>query len=234
MDGTILQAVADASLIAKGVLGILVLMSLISWTIIFWKYRVVTKAQHGLAHFIGLVLTPGSLPELEKQVCTNKQHALTRISRLGFTELHALQTKPHIDSLAEHMRRLLDHGISEEIRDLNTSLDFLATAGNAAPFIGLFGTVWGIIHSFHTIGQMHSASLATVAPGISEALIATAVGLAVAIPANIAYNMFSGKIDSIESQYMSFADLLLNKFCQGAPQASSQPKVTPLYSQQVR
>ena len=98
-----------------------------------------------------------------------------------------------------------------ELGRLNRSLSVLATAANTAPFIGLFGTVWGIMNSFHAIGLMKSASLATVAPGISEALIATAIGLAVAIPATIAYNLFLGRLGGIETLLVNFAGAFLNR-----------------------
>ena len=94
---------------------------------------------------------------------------------------------------------------------LSSSLSFLATAANTAPFIGLFGTIWGIMHTFHCIGAMKSASLATVAPGISEALIATAFGLAVAIPATVGYNIFVGKLGDLESKLVNFAGMFLNR-----------------------
>ncbi len=113
--------------------------------------------------------------------------------------------------VADNVRRALRQGVANEMSSLSSSLSFLATAANTAPFIGLFGTVWGIMHSFHAIGMMKSASLATVAPGISEALIATAIGLAVAIPATVGYNVFLGMLAGIEVQVVNFAGVFLNR-----------------------
>ena len=113
--------------------------------------------------------------------------------------------------IVENVRRALRQGVSTEMTRLSSSLSFLATTANTAPFIGLFGTIWGIMHTFHSIGAMKSASLATVAPGISEALIATAFGLAVAIPATVGYNIFVGKLGDLESKLVNFAGMFLNR-----------------------
>ena len=110
----------------------------------------------------------------------------------------------------DNVKRALRRAINTEITKLTQMVPFLATTGNTAPFIGLFGTVWGIMNSFHGIGQKGSASLAVVAPGISEALVATAAGLAVAIPAVIAFNYFTQKIRVIESELQSFSADFLN------------------------
>ena len=105
----------------------------------------------------------------------------------------------------------LRQGVDMEMTRLTSSLSFLATSANTAPFIGLFGTVWGIMNTFHAIGAMKSASLATVAPGISEALIATAMGLLVAIPATIGYNTFHGSLGVLETRLVNFAGMFLNR-----------------------
>ncbi|MFQ9364737.1 MAG: MotA/TolQ/ExbB proton channel family protein, partial [Bilophila wadsworthia] len=105
----------------------------------------------------------------------------------------------------------LHQGIDEEMSRLKSSLALLATAANTAPFIGLFGTVWGIMHSFQSIASMKSVSLATVAPGIAEALIATAVGLFVAIPATCGYNIFKARLSLIQGDCINFAGMLLNR-----------------------
>ena len=109
------------------------------------------------------------------------------------------------------LRRMLKQGISAEMRHLASHISFLATCSNAAPFIGLFGTVWGIMDAFHKIGFMKSAALTTVAPGISEALIATAFGLAVAIPAVLAYNSFRSTLSEIQDEMINFAGAFLNR-----------------------
>jgi biopolymer transport protein TolQ len=110
----------------------------------------------------------------------------------------------------DNLKRAIRKAESQELSNLGKSLSFLATTGSAAPFIGLFGTVWGIMASFHDIGMRGSASLAVVAPGISEALVATAAGLAVAIPAVIAYNFFSNQLNEIENEMQNFSTDFLN------------------------
>jgi biopolymer transport protein TolQ len=110
----------------------------------------------------------------------------------------------------ENIKRALRRAINTEMTRMTKMIPFLATTGNTAPFIGLFGTVWGIMNSFHGIGQMGSASLAVVAPGISEALVATAVGLAAAIPAVIAFNYYMNKIRTLETELHSFSADFLN------------------------
>ena len=113
--------------------------------------------------------------------------------------------------LSDNVRRSLHFGIAEEIAQLKSSLSLLATTANTAPFIGLFGTVWGIMHSFTAIAQMRSVSLATVAPGIAEALIATAVGLFVAIPAVCGFNVFRARLNRLEGVCINYAGQLLNR-----------------------
>lgn len=110
----------------------------------------------------------------------------------------------------DNLKRAIRKAESQQIADLGKSLPFLATTGSATPFIGLFGTVWGIMASFHDIGMRGSASLAVVAPGISEALVATAAGLAVAIPAVIAYNYFANQLGDIENEMRNFSTDFLN------------------------
>ena len=113
--------------------------------------------------------------------------------------------------MVDNVRRALRQGVASEMARLQHSLSLLATTANTAPFIGLFGTVWGIMNSFHSIGMLKTASLATVAPGISEALVATAIGLLVAVPATIGYNIFMGKIGEIDTLLVNFAGLFLNR-----------------------
>jgi len=139
-----------------------------------------------------------------------------RVAVEGVNELNRFDdfdTSSHAqyNVIKENLRRALRHGVSSQMEKLSSSLSFLATCANAAPFIGLFGTVWGIMHSFHNIGMMKTASLAVVAPGISEALVATAIGLAVAIPATIAYNYFQGMLGRIEAELINFAGVFLNR-----------------------
>ena len=146
-----------------------------------------------------------------------KSSPLFGITRRGVREFNRLNRKGDIEKLLDdNMRRALHFGIAEEMAKLKSSLALLATAANTAPFIGLFGTVWGIMFSFQSIAKMKSVSLATVAPGIAEALIATAVGLFVAIPATCGYNIFKSKLSTIEEECITFAGQLLNRMQQEA------------------
>lgn len=127
----------------------------------------------------------------------------------NLAEVHTVQTMDS-SKASVTIRRKLQNGISDEMKMLVSMVPFLATVGNTAPFIGLFGTVWGIMDSFHNIGMSKSVSLSVVAPGISEALVATAFGLGVAIPSVIAFNYFSTKLDSLNTSMESFSSDFLN------------------------
>jgi len=212
MDSGMLQALSGATGVAKAVLVLLVLMSVASWAVMAMKLRALHAARRGVSRLAGRMIEAASLREIVEEIDGFAGPALKGMAGLGLKEFSRLSSSGDAERLvAGNVRRILRHAIVEEMRSLSRALPFLAISANAAPFIGLFGTVWGIMHSFHAIGQMRSASLATVAPGISEALIATAVGLAVAIPASVAYNAFSAMIESLESQYISLGGLLLNR-----------------------
>ncbi|SHN50372.1 protein TolQ [Desulfovibrio litoralis] len=212
MDNSIISSIMHATLVAKLVLALLIMMSLWSWTIIVGKYFSLStarkKATEGIVRFIGAK----DLREAVQILGSDTSSPLYHVAQVGVDEYNRLREAGNSsDVLSDNVRRSLRQGVSETISRLNTSLSFLATAANTAPFIGLFGTVWGIMDSFHSIGQMKSASLAVVAPGISEALVATAVGLFVAIPATVGYNMFLSKLSDIEAELVNFAGVFLNR-----------------------
>jgi biopolymer transport protein TolQ len=149
-----------------------------------------------------------SLPIMEE----NANSPLYGITRRGVREFNRINKTGDAERLLnDNVRRALRYGIDEEMACLKSSLAFLATTANTAPFIGLFGTVWGIMYSFQAIALMKSVSIATVAPGIAEALIATAVGLFVAIPATCGYNTFRARLTAIEGICITFAGQLLNR-----------------------
>lgn len=207
-----LSAIYDATLVAKLVLLLLLCMSISSWTVIISKYfslkAAYKKALSGLVRFTDA----RDLREAVQSLGGDSSSPLYHVAQQGVAEFNRLKEAGNSgDVVADNVRRALRQGVSESMSKLNTSLSFLATAANTAPFIGLFGTVWGIMFSFHEIGAQGSASLATVAPGISEALIATAVGLFVAIPATVGYNMFLGSLANIESELVNFAGVFLNR-----------------------
>jgi len=200
--------------------------SVFSWAIIFIKFRHIRRAYRESAHFIDYFWKSGDLSDAYTK-CRQFQHSpIARVFRTGYLELRKVvqrngsQDESGSDggdaslhtrfSGSENIQRALRRSITTELTRLNQMVPFLATTGNATPFIGLFGTVWGIMNSFHGIGLRGSASLAVVAPGISEALVATAAGLAAAIPAVIAFNFFTQKIRVIETELQSFSADFLN------------------------
>jgi len=231
----ILPLLSKATLVAQIILSFLVCMSLVSWAIMIAKWRELSRAKRDMEGGIEVLLSGAALPEAMRKINKSALPLTRRMTTLWVREYDRLAKGGDLERLlADNMRRVLRHGVAEELRGMARLLPVLATTANTAPFIGLFGTVWGIMHSFHAIGQMKTAALATVAPGISEALIATAVGLAVAIPATAGYNLFQGMLGSLEGQCVSFAGLFLNRLreegCEGrcvenAP-APAQQKVS--------
>ncbi|ADU62432.1 MAG: MotA/TolQ/ExbB proton channel family protein [Pseudodesulfovibrio sp.] len=215
-DSDLFTLLAGATLAVKMVLLFLAAMSLWSWTIIFYKFFTIGEARKKVMLGYEAFTSAGDLSSGLKALGAKEQSPLSRVSTLAVKEFRLLE-KADVNRerkrllVKDTLRRVLKQGISKEMRILTRNLPFLATCANAAPFIGLFGTVWGIMHSFHSIGLAQSAALATVAPGISEALIATAIGLLVAIPATIFYNYFLGKLNEVESGMIDFAGAFLNR-----------------------
>ena len=211
-DMSILSLLTHASVVVQAVLAILIILSLISWTRIFQKYFQLRQAKRLSEDFESRFWSGAELNKLYEHAQNHREHSGTqeRIFASGMTEFLKLSTRGSAEAL-DGVRRAMRATFQREMDNLESGLPTLASIGSVSPYIGLFGTVWGIMTSFHAIGQMKSASLATVAPGISEALIATAIGLAVAVPATIAYNMFLGKLDSIETRLINFAGIFLNR-----------------------
>jgi biopolymer transport protein TolQ len=217
--------VLNAGPMVQGVLVLLLLFSIASWTIIIIKYRYLRKAYRQSALFLDFFWKSRDLSEAFSRAKQLYGSPLARIFRVGYVELKKLSqsgmaaASPHagqgksLQSASmgtENVKRSLRRAINTEVTRMTQMVPFLATTGNTTPFIGLFGTVWGIMNSFHGIGLRGSATLAVVAPGISEALIATAAGLVAAIPAVIAFNHFMQKIRVIESELHSFSADFLN------------------------
>lgn len=212
MEISFFSLVAQASLLAKLVLVILLLMSISSWALMISKWLALrigmSKVEKGMIRFDNA----RDLREAVQSLGGDPDSPLYTVAHEGVTEFNrSKEAGATEDVVVDNVRRSLRQGVNIEMSRLTASLSFLATAANTAPFIGLFGTVWGIMSTFHAIGAMKSASLATVAPGISEALIATAMGLVVAIPATVAYNTFLGRLDQIESKLINFAGMFLNR-----------------------
>ena len=225
----ILNMVMNAGLMVQFVLLLLLFFSVTSWAIMILKYRYIKKAFSESAEFIDFFWKSRNLSNAFSQAKLLRGSPVARIFRVGYVELKKLSrsggkktsesehsSETESTSLSsrfigiDNVKRALRRAINAETTRMTRMVPFLATTGNTTPFIGLFGTVWGIMNSFHGIGLKGSASLAVVAPGISEALIATAAGLAAAIPAVIAFNHFMQKIRIIESELQNFAADFLN------------------------
>ena len=220
--------IANASLMVQFVLLLLLFFSITSCAIIIIKYRFIRTAFKESAVFAEFFWESRNFSEVFTKTKQFQGSPIARLFRIGYMELNKLSqttSQAHqssqpsgmdVSSLSaqfvgtDNIKRTLHRAITTETTRMTQMVPFLATTGNTTPFIGLFGTVWGIMNSFHGIGLMGSASLAVVAPGISEALIATAAGLGVAIPAVIAFNYFMHKIRIIESELQSFSVDFLN------------------------
>ncbi len=216
----------NAGLMVQLVLITLCIFSIVSWAIVINKYRYLKRAFSDSALFIDYFWKSEDFSEVFAKAKLLSGSPVARVFGIAYLELKklnrsglSLKSKSGLnDNLVmynkigamDNIKRALRRSITTEITKMTQKVPFLATTGSITPFIGLFGTVWGIMNSFHGIGKRGSASLAVVAPGISEALIATAMGLAVAIPAVIAFNYFNQKIRVIESELNSFSADLLN------------------------
>lgn len=209
----------NAGPVVKFVMLLLLFFSITSWAIIFIKFRYIRKAFKESADFTDMFWQCQNLTDAFSKVKSLRSSPTARIFIAAYMEMARSENKDEKNTQIKRtqnsyfqiigsIKRSLNRSIGVEIRRLVQLVPFLATAGNTAPFIGLFGTVWGIMGTFHGIGVSGSASLAVVAPGISEALIATAAGLAVAIPSVIAYNYFTDRIRALDSEWQSYsADL---------------------------
>ena len=208
----IIDIILKATPVAKVVLGILCAMSVISWTLIIYKFFSLSSARRKAERGVIRFTDASDLREAVSFLSGDTSSPVYHVAQQGVAEFNRLREAGNSeDVVADNVRRALRQGVSEAMTGLSASLSFLATTANTAPFIGLFGTVWGIMHSFHQIGMKKTAAIATVAPGISEALIATALGLFVAIPATMGYNMFLSTISAIEAELVNFAGVFLNR-----------------------
>jgi len=205
LSGSVWQIVQDTSIFGKLVLLVLLVMSFASWVIIFHKWRQFRAAEKASAAFIASFRRARKMEEAIGQAKSQSASPLTHVFMAGYEELTDLirsrneggslqgQTNPLQSEDYEIVEMAMERATTEEIGNLEKLVFFLATTGNSAPFMGLLGTVVGIMDSFWSIGQQGSASLAVVAPGIAEALLATIVGLGAAIPAVVAYNWASSQ-----------------------------------------
>jgi len=213
----LIQMIGNAGLMVQFVLLLLLFFSITTWAIILMKYLYFRKAFRESALFIDFFWKCRDLSDAFAKAKQLNSSPIARTFRTGYMELKNF-SKTGSESISldtqlggfGNVQRALRRAMDVEVNHMTQLVPFLATTGSSTPFIGLFGTVWGIMNSFHGIGLRGSASLAVVAPGISEALVATAAGLAAAIPAVIAYNFFTQKVRTMNTELQSFSSDLLN------------------------
>ena len=223
----IIELITKATIVAQAVLGILAFMSVVSWSLILYKFFSLSSARRKVAKGIERFTDARNLREAVQSLSHDRGSPVFHVAQQGVAEFNRLREAGNSEAvMGDNMRRALRQGVSEAMTSLGSSLPFLATTANTAPFIGLFGTVWGIMHSFHEISLKKTAAIATVAPGISEALIATALGLFVAIPATMGYNMFLSRLSAIEAELVNFAGVFLNRV-QRETDPSAKPQAVP-------
>ena len=217
-DMSILSLVTNASLLVQIVLALLLLVSLMSWTYIFAKYFDVKKAQRQTERFEEDFWSGGDLNDLYARVNNRRAQvgALGRVFEAGMREfLKFRQQKSDsagskTDMQLDAARRAMRAAFQREMDVLEAHLSFLASVGSVSPYVGLFGTVWGIMNAFRSLANVQAATLAHVAPGIAEALVATAIGLFAAIPAVIAYNRFIHETDRLAVRFENFVEEFSN------------------------
>jgi len=209
-----LRLVVEADIIVKLVLLVLLFFSVFSWAVIFFKRKTLKSVSVQSKKFMAVFQKSNDLKEVYETAKRYKASPIAALFRSGYRELrHLSRSNPEptlTPSNLESLNRALTKASNNEISKLEKMMSFLATTGSVTPFIGLFGTVWGIMVAFHRLAVVRSASLDTVAPGIAEALIATAAGLFAAIPAVIAYNHYLHKIKDLITEIDDFSFEFLN------------------------
>ncbi|KAA0942275.1 MULTISPECIES: protein TolQ [unclassified Pseudomonas] len=215
---TIWGLISDASLLVKAVMLTLLLASLLSWYLIIQRASVLRRMERQMNQFVQRFRGASDVLPLYRDTLKDTDGGVAPIFIAGVQEFQHLQA--HDDGVLEGVERALQVAISEQEVELEKGLQFLATVGSVSPYIGLFGTVWGIMNSFLGLSQVQQATLSTVAPGIAEALIATAIGLFAAIPAVIAYNRFAARSQTLLTRYYAFGNELqvrLHRTLRGTP-----------------
>lgn len=213
-DMSIFSLVAGASLPVQLVMLILMITSLFSWWYIFIKFFTIKRAEADAENFENSFWTGGDLNKLYEGLTAGrrKPQGMASIFEAGFKEYarHKQQSRMEVSDVMEGSRRAMRATYNRELDDLDAHLPFLASVGSVSPYIGLFGTVWGIMNAFRGLSNVAQATLSQVAPGIAEALVATAIGLFAAIPAVIAYNRFASSVDRLSVRYESFMEEFTN------------------------
>ncbi len=213
-DLSIIELIANASLVVKLVMALLTFVSLMSWYWIFRKWFAIRHARIDTDKFEREFWSGGDLGALFQAAISEKHRsgALERVFEAGFREFTKLRGQKTLDpaTVINGVRRAMRATFQREIDDLESHLAFLASVGSVSPYVGLFGTVWGIMHAFRGLSNVASATLAAVAPGIAEALVATAIGLFAAIPAVVAYNRYAHDVDRLAVRFESFMEEFSN------------------------
>lgn len=236
--------VAEASLTVQAVMLLLFIASAISWFMIVQRgfyFHAANKAMHLFEQqfWSGIDLSQLFRKGSARSESGGSVVGIESIFRAGFKEFSRLRQQPgvDVDAVMEGAQRAMRVATSREEEQMDKHLSFLATVGSTSPYVGLFGTVWGIMGSFQGLATMHQATLATVAPGISEALIATAMGLFAAIPAVVAYNRYSSRVDMLLNKYDTFSDefySILHRQALSLPSTVSAKASTPAGQRPVK
>ena len=213
-DLSIIELISHASAVVQVVMAILASVSFMSWFYIFRKWFIVRDANARTDQFERDFWSGGDLNALYQSAVHDRNNtgAMERIFEAGFREFTKLRGQKNLDpkDVIDGSRRAMRATYQREIDDVESHLAFLASVGSVSPYVGLFGTVWGIMHAFRGLSNVGQATLANVAPGIAEALVATAIGLFAAIPAVLAYNRFAHDIDRLSTRFESFMEEFSN------------------------
>jgi biopolymer transport protein TolQ len=211
-DLSILMLITKATLVVQLVMALLLAISLASWTAIFSKGLAIRRTRAETAAFEQRFWGGAELGQLHQQATQGRRKtgALERIFEAGMTEFLKLRGRGDSQATLDGARRAMRASYQRELDVLESRLSFLASAGSVSPYIGLFGTVWGIMHAFTGLASLEQATLASVAPGIAEALVATAIGLFASIPAVVAYNRFAHDIDRLANRFETFIEEFSN------------------------
>ena len=209
-DISIIELVLKASLVVQIVMALLILTSVYSWTVILYKRSTLKRARRDVLQFERHFWSGTDLSDLYKKISArrDKLTGMEAIFEAGFREFVHLRKQQGLDamSIVEGAQRAMRVALNREYEHLENHLSFLATVGSTSPYVGLFGTVWGIMNAFRSLGTATTAAISDVAPGIAEALIATAIGLFAAIPAVIAYNRFANDLERVINRYDNFVE----------------------------
>lgn len=222
MDGFLGGILGEASLVGTAVLLILFLMSVGSWFVIIFKTLTLTRARRRIEEEQRAFMDARDMASAMAALGRDNSSSLYRIAHNAVRELKRIEaTKIDVKLKArlakDNMRRALRQAVASEMTGMDSQMPFLGTCANATPYIGLLGTVWGIIVAFRGIATLKTAAISAVAPGMAEALVATAFGLAVAIPSTIAYNAIQGLLSKIETELVNFAGVFLNRIQREMP-----------------